>query len=139
MNAVDTNVLLYMHDPRDPVKREHATDLVASLVDGVPLWQVACEFVAASRKLSRVGFTEQHAVFEIARMSDSWRMVLPAWEVFEGATRLRQRRSLSFWDALIISACLEAGVSRLYTENFTGHPEIDGLGIVNPFADHAPT
>ncbi len=49
MNAADTNILIYVHDPRDPTKQEKAERLVASLTDGVLLWQVACEFVAASR------------------------------------------------------------------------------------------
>jgi len=57
MNAVDTNILIYIHDPRDPIKQEKAEHLVASLTDGVLLWQVACEFVAASRKLAAFGFT----------------------------------------------------------------------------------
>ena len=36
MNAVDTNVLF----------QDKAVDLIASLTDGVPLWQVACEYMA---------------------------------------------------------------------------------------------
>ncbi|MEJ7714026.1 MAG: hypothetical protein WKF84_30305 [Pyrinomonadaceae bacterium] len=51
MNAVDTNVPIYTHDPRDPVKQAVAVALVGTLPDGVLLWQVACEYVAASRKL----------------------------------------------------------------------------------------
>jgi predicted nucleic acid-binding protein len=35
--------------------------------------------------------------------------------------------SLSFWDALLIAACLEAGARALYSENFSGYDEIDGL------------
>lgn len=47
MNAVDTNVLIYVHDPRDREKQATADALVRSLIDGVLLWQVACEFIAA--------------------------------------------------------------------------------------------
>lgn len=46
MNAVDTNVLLYAHDPRDARKQKIAADLVANLVDGALLWQVACEYTS---------------------------------------------------------------------------------------------
>jgi len=46
---------------------------------------------------------------------------------------LLARYSLSFWDALIIAACLEADVTRLYSEDFDAYPRIDGLEIVNPF------
>ena len=51
MNVVDTNILFYSHDPRDPVKQAVASSLIASLRPGVLLWQVVCEFVASSRKL----------------------------------------------------------------------------------------
>jgi len=37
MNAVDTNVLIYIHDPRDPVKQTVADSLVQSLLNGVLL------------------------------------------------------------------------------------------------------
>ena len=43
------------------------------------------------------------------------------------------RYSLSIWDAMIVAACLEGGVTRLYTEDFGGYLRIDGLEIVNPF------
>jgi predicted nucleic acid-binding protein len=56
MNAVDTNILIYVNDSRDPSKREIASSLVASLTDGVLIWQVACEYLAASRKLEPLGY-----------------------------------------------------------------------------------
>ena len=56
MNAVDTNVLLYVHDPRDVTKQVTASNLLQSLTDGVLLWQVACEYLAASRKLVPFGY-----------------------------------------------------------------------------------
>lgn len=52
MNAVDTNVLLYTHDPRDARKQAIAVDIVGTISDVVLLWQVACEYIAASRKLT---------------------------------------------------------------------------------------
>lgn len=55
MNAVDTNILIYVHDPRDLVKQATATSLITSLTDVVLLWQVACEYLAASRKLEPLG------------------------------------------------------------------------------------
>ena len=33
MNAVDTNVLLYVHDPRDVTKQVTASNLLQSLID----------------------------------------------------------------------------------------------------------
>jgi predicted nucleic acid-binding protein len=61
MNAVDTNVLIYACDARDRVLQERALTLLSHLRDAVLPWQVACEFIAASRKLSEQGFTSEHA------------------------------------------------------------------------------
>jgi hypothetical protein len=55
MNAVDTNILIDVNDPRDPIKQGIASSLVATLTDAVLLWQVACEYLAASRKLEPLG------------------------------------------------------------------------------------
>jgi len=55
MNAIDTNVLVYACDKTDPFKQGKAIRLIGELTDAVLLWQVACEFVAASRKLSDQG------------------------------------------------------------------------------------
>lgn len=45
------------------------------------------------------------------------------------------RYGFSFYDALIIAAALDAGCTRLYTEDFQHGQKIDGLEIQNPFAD----
>ena len=42
--------------------------------------------------------------------------------------------SLSFWDALILAACLENGVERFYSEDFDAYRKVNGLELVNPFA-----
>lgn len=34
---------------------------------------------------------------------------------------------------MIIAACLEGGVTRLYSEDLDAYPRVDGLEIVNPF------
>lgn len=37
MNAIDTNVILYAHDPRDPVTRSMAAAIIEHVTDGVLL------------------------------------------------------------------------------------------------------
>lgn len=61
MNALDTNIVLYAHDHRDPAKQQEAQRLLAALRPVALLWQVGCELIFASRKLERVGFTQDMA------------------------------------------------------------------------------
>jgi predicted nucleic acid-binding protein len=133
MNAVDTNILVYTHDPRDAVKQAKAVALVAGLTDGVLLWQVACEYVAASRKLEPFGHSQTKAWQELARLRRSWTTVVPSWAVMDRAEKLLARYKLSFWDAMIVAACLESGVTRLYSEDFDNSAKAAGLEVINPF------
>lgn len=133
MNAVDTNVLIYVQDSRDPVKQATATALVSNLPDGVLLWQVACEYLAASRKLAPLGYNRAQAFRDLNNWRSVWTTKLPSWAVLDKAEVLGNRFNLSFWDAMIVAACLEGGVSMLYSEDFDAYKQIDGLQLVNPF------
>jgi len=133
MDAVDTNVLLYAHDPRDAAKQATAASLISSLTDGVLLWQVACEYLSASRKLEPLGYDRAQAWQDIRDLRRVWTTMLPGWNVQDRAERLLAAYSLSFWAAMIIAACLEGSVGRLYSEDFDAYPRINGLEIVNPF------
>ena len=55
MIALDTNILIYCCDSRDTRRQQIALDLVAGTTEGILPWQVACEFIAASRKLAEQG------------------------------------------------------------------------------------
>lgn len=132
MNAVDTNILIYVNDPRDPVKQEIAISLVSALTEGVLLWQIACEYLAASRKLELLGYDRAQAYQYIRDLQQVWYTALPTWGIIDRAEELMSRFSLSHWDSMIIAACLEVNVQTLYTEDL-GYSSIDSLGIVNPF------
>jgi len=134
MNAVDTNVLIYVHDYRDPSKQAIAKTLVSTLTDAILLWQVACEYIAASRKLEPLGYSREKAWQDVHKLRMLWATQLPTWQILERAEVLMQRYSLSSWDALIVAACLEGGVTRLYTEDFDDSVRAEGLEVINPFA-----
>lgn len=133
MNAVDTNILIYVHDSGDPRKQAIADALVQSLPDAVLLWQVACEYIAASRKLVPLGYSRERAWQDIHKLQKVWLAELPTWEILYRAEELLQRYSLSSWDALIVVACLEGGVKRLYSEDFDSSVRAEELEVINPF------
>jgi len=133
MIALDTNVLLYACDRADSRRQQIAIDLITNEKDGVVLWQVACEFVAASRKLSSQGFSASDAWARLAEFLMLFRLILPTAGVLERGQNLHATRGVSFWDAMILAACSEAGVEILYSEDVPGLPPIGGLRVVNPF------
>jgi predicted nucleic acid-binding protein len=133
MIAVDTNVLLYVHDPRDVRKQTIATELVSSLENPAPLWQVACEYLAAARKLTPFGLTVAVALDNMRTLRRLWTCCSPTWDVLDEAERLIARYSLSFWDPLLVAPCVVHGIEKLYSEDFSGYGSIGGVQIVNPF------
>jgi|SRR5271157_6100295 len=133
MIALDTNILIYACDKADLQRQQVALDLVSSAVDGVLLWQVACEFVAASRKLRSQGFTMVDAWDRLADYLTLFPLIQPSGGALGRARILHAEDGWAFWDAMIVAACLECGVTRLYSEDLPGRGVRWPLEIVNPF------
>lgn len=132
MTAVDTNILIYARDRRDERKMGIAQELIISLDDGVLLWQVACEYLWASRKLLNQDFLFEAALNDIDSLRKGWATALPTWNVLDQAKSFRTS-GLSHWDALIVAACIEAGVDTLFSEDFSTIQQVESLTIINPF------
>ncbi len=128
MNAVDTNILIYVNDPRNPAKQAIAASLVSSLTDGGLVWQVACDYLAASRKLESLGYDRVQAYQYVRDLQQVWYTVLLTWAVIDRSEDLMSCFSLSHWDSMVVAACLEANVETLYTKDF-GYSDIDGLKL----------
>jgi predicted nucleic acid-binding protein len=136
MNAVDTNVLLYSIDQRDLVKQARARELLRGLADGVLLWQVGCEFVASAARFERLGLTRERAWDRLRDMRAMLHVVMPGEGTWDRAEVLQQKHQVSFWDALIFAAALDAGVTTIFSEDLPGEA-IPGLRVINPFATGA--
>ena len=134
MTGLDTNIFIYACDQSEPRRQQVALDLIDATTDGVMLWQVACEFIAASRKLAGQGFTTAKAWDRLAEFLQVLPLVVPSATVLNRARTLHVDSHLSSWDALIVGACLEAGVTRLYSEDLPGRQPPPPLEIINPFA-----
>ena len=132
---VDTNILLYAED-RD-VKGKHtiARDLILELWDareGVVSVQVLQEFyVNATRKLKKP-LTSSKAL-EIVEEYLTWTVVENTSALLTSAIGLHAKAQLSFWDAMVVQAAIEAGCERLYSEDLNNGQRFGSLVIVNPF------
>jgi predicted nucleic acid-binding protein len=134
MNVIDTNIWVYRHDKRDPKKQIVAKNLISTIRPLALPWQVGYEFIAASCKLAPTDFFEADAWAALADMQSIASIVLmPIPQFWTDAQSLQTRHTLSFWDALLVAACLHAGIQVLYTEDMGAPRQIDGLSLVNPF------
>lgn len=133
MTALDTNILIYACDKADLRRQASALELISTTTDSVIPWQVACEFIAASRKLERQGFTVTDAWDRLADFLAICRLVIPSGSaVLDRARGLQLTQNVAFWDAMILASCLDAGITILYSEDLPGG-SVEGLSVINPF------
>lgn len=135
MIAVDTNILVYAVDANEPVKGPMAIDLLRGLQSQqtVLLWQVICEFGAAIARRSIAVDPPVGAPAIMTAWLDIFPLALPSRAAVETAWRLMNSHQLSYWDSMLLGACIDAGVTRLYTEDMQSRPNIGGVELVNPF------
>ena len=61
-----------------------------------------------------------------------WR-ISPSLALYDRALEVQDRYRYGFYDSLIVAAALDAGCTRLYSEDLQDGQQIEGLTIENPF------
>ena len=130
----DTNVLVYMHDPRAAYKRDVALQLFRRHLYSETLvisTQVLQEFyVTISRKLENIKSGQARAITaEYARLNV---LTISPQHVLQ-AIDLQSRHKLSFWDSLILVSARAVGASLLLSEDLAHGRVYDGVRVENPF------
>lgn len=137
MNAVDTNIWLYAVDHRETEKRQRAFELLNRLAadDGcVTSWQVVSEFVNAIRRWERQGVVSKEKIDDLVSwMFELFPVIVPHHGTVFTALDLGRRYHLSHWDSMLLAACVEAGVTTLYSEDLGNGTKYDSVTVVNPF------
>lgn len=133
---LDSNVLVYLFDERDPRKRDLATELVdraQSARSGVISHQVVQETLNVLTSKIPAPLTPGDAAdFLRDVLAPLWR-VPPSIAMYSRAIGIQDRYGYSFYDSLIIAAALEGGCDRILSEDLQDGQRIDSLVIENPF------
>jgi predicted nucleic acid-binding protein len=125
----DTNVIVYAQQPN--AKGEVARRLLAQ--GGFVSVQVLNEFASVSHKKFGRSWPEiSDAVQDIIAMTEA--PIPLTLDMHSVARELAESHRLSFYDALIIAAALEAGCETLFSEDLQSGRRFGELSIENPFA-----
>lgn len=131
----DTNILIYADDKSTPAKQKRALDLVAAHrrgATGVVSTQVLQEyFVTVTRKLGVDARVARRKVELLAEFD----VAAPDVVDILAAIDLHRLHGFSFWDSLILRCAIQSGCTVLLTEDLQKSREVDGVSIVNPFAN----
>jgi len=130
---VDTNILIYAFDDADLRKQQSARLWRAELWKtrrGRISFQVLQEFfVIVTRKSMS---SREDARAEVRDLL-AWMPVAVDAFTLERGWKMQDRYQLSFWDALIVAAAVQASCGYLLTEDLQEGQDLDGVIVVNPF------
>ena len=130
----DTNVLVYAHDAHDAGKGDLSRSLVADALDNdqfVVSTQVLAEFYATAMRRRLLGSAR---ALDLVLLWSGHEIVAQTPDLIVRAIALHQEHSLSFWDALIVQAALDARCDVLLSEDLQHGRRFGELTITNPFA-----
>ena len=130
---LDTNILVYAYDTKQPLKRDRALEIVASFGSRKQTAVISTQVLQELYHIlaNKMKFSRKDAAGEL--------LVLLKMEVFQvtpaiilKATELHDTASISFWDALIVCAAQAAGCQEIWTEDLSTGQKFGSVTIVNP-------
>ena len=129
---VDTNILVYAHEPEPGVKASTATERI----DG--LWRRREQVVTSTQvlkelyvTLSRKGVPPE-TLREVVEDYMEWVVVSTTPKLLKHGIDIRERHGISLWDAMIVAAARQGQASQLWTEDLSTSQEYEGIRVVNP-------
>ena len=138
----DTNVLVYAHDAQHVGKRDLSRSLVAAALDEdgfVVSTQVLAEFYATATRRRLLVSAE---ALDLVLLWSGHEIVAQTPDLIVRGIELHREHSLSFRDALIVQAALDARCDVLLSEDLQHGRRFGELTITNPFitppAAHEP-
>jgi predicted nucleic acid-binding protein len=141
-SLVDSNVLVYRFDPRDPLKQRTADELLRAGAGGRSLvlpHQALVEFFAAvvRPRLDLGGaplLPPEQARIETEGLMAQFRVVYPNRDVVQTALRGTAMYGLSWFDAHLWAHAEVYGFAEILSEDFTHGRHYGTARVVNPFA-----
>ncbi len=131
---LDTNVLVYAYDVREPTKRGQAIHLLSRLHPSPAVYlsvQTLAEFMSATRKLNISTADAQQYVIGFA---ETWPIIdLTPQIVIEAARGVRDH-SLAYYDAQIWAAARLNQIPFVFSEDFNHDGSLEGVRFINPFS-----
>lgn len=134
---VDTNILVYAYDTSAGDKYVRAAAIIKDLWKsgrGIISTQVLQEFFATvTRKIAKP--LDSSAAKQIVKDYLAWKTIVVNGEIILEAIDILTDHKYSYWDSVIIASAIEAGASKLISEDLSDRQKIKSLTIENPFLD----
>ena len=133
---LDTNVFIYQLEGIDTRKSEIAEDLIQQgIADGTACisYQIVQECLNVMSRKAQVPLAADEIRNYLSGVLAPLIRVQSSLDLYHAAIDIHARYRFGFYDALVISAAIEAGCTRLYSEDMQHGQQIQKLTIENPF------
>jgi predicted nucleic acid-binding protein len=133
---LDSNIFIYSFDETAPAKARRALALIHeahSSHKGAISFQVIQEFFSFALRRSVPPMSTADAHDYLRSIFLPVFTVHSSQRLYAEALHLQSRHRISWYDALIVTAALEANCSTLYTEDLQDGQRFGDLRISNPF------
>jgi predicted nucleic acid-binding protein len=130
---VDTNLLLYSSDSRNPFKQQRAIVWLTSLWEsraGRLSWQVLNEYYSNAQRKFGVRADEAR---KTVRLFAQWNPHPVNGSVVERGWYWMDEAKLSYWDSLILASAERLACGVLLSEDFQADRTYGTVRVVNPF------
>jgi predicted nucleic acid-binding protein len=134
---VDTNLMVYAHDPSDPVKQSKAIEVLAhlhSLGIGRMSTQTLAEFFAATTRGKKPLLPASKAGVQVQNFASSWIVFDVTSLIIIESVRGVRTHKFSYWDSQLWATARLNQVSVIFTEEFNSGGAVEGVRFINPFA-----
>ena len=133
---IDTNLFIYQLEALDERKRAIADAIIREGVEtgnACISYQVVQECLNTVLRKAEVPLDSESARAYLDHVLAPLLCVSASIGLYHRGLEIQARYRYGFYDALIIASALEAGCTRLYSEDLQDGQRIDTLFIENPF------
>lgn len=133
---LDTNVLVYPHDRREPDRADAAIALLSTLAaagGAAVSTQVLSEYFWVVTRRLPDPLTVSQGAKSTERHAKTWGVLDVTLSTVREALRGTEHHGLPYWDALIWATAHLAQIPVVLSEDFADGREIDGVRFRNPF------
>jgi len=133
---LDTNVIVYSFDNRDPRKQEKALSIL-NMFFTQDCYYISTQIV---QEFCNVALTKMHSRMDLSTVREfigtfpEQRVCDIDMSTIDYALHVKDSFGYSFWDSLVLASAVRAGCSMLYTEDMSHGQVIEGVTIQNPFS-----
>lgn len=136
---IDTNVILYTYDYRDPTRKQRASDLLIVLERinaGIFSVQTLSEFMNVATRTTNPIIESSDILYQLQHLINLFPVIPLTQNIVFEATRCVKDHKLSYYDAQIWAAAKVNQIPVIFSEDFQDGQTIEGVRFVNPFSSN---